>query len=78
MRILTLNTWHNNGPSLQRREVLIQGIVQYAPDILFLQELFDTDWSRQLQARLAYPFLIATDSAHSGLVILSKFSTQGK
>jgi len=77
MRILTLNTWHNNGPSLQRRAVLIQGIVQYAPDILFLQELFDTDWSRQLQARLAYPSLIATDSAHSGLVILSKLPPKG-
>jgi exonuclease III len=72
MHILTLNTWHNNGPWLQRRDALIQGILQYAPDILLLQELFDTDWSRELQARLAYPFFVATESADSGLVILSK------
>ena len=41
MRILTLNTWYNNEPCLQRRDALLRGIVQYAPDILLLQELFD-------------------------------------
>jgi endonuclease/exonuclease/phosphatase family metal-dependent hydrolase len=72
MRILTLNTWHNNGPSSQRREALVERSIQYAPDILLFQELFDTDWSKELQARLAYPFLVSTESARSGLVIISK------
>jgi len=72
MRILTLNTWHNNGPWLQRRDALIQGIVQHSPDILLFQELFDADWSKELQARLVYAYLIATECAHSGLVVLSK------
>ena len=72
MRILSLNTWHNNGPWLQRRDALIQGIVQYAPDILLFQELFDADWSRELQERLGYPHLVPTECARSGLVILSK------
>jgi mRNA deadenylase 3'-5' endonuclease subunit Ccr4 len=51
MRILTLNTWHNSGPWRQRRDALVQGIIQYAPDILLLQELFDADWSEELQSR---------------------------
>ena len=72
MRILTLNTWHNNGPSLQRRNALIQGIVQYSPDILLFQELFDRDWSKELQTRLGYPHLVSTECTHSGLVVLSK------
>jgi len=72
MRILTLNTWHNNGPSLQRRNALIQGIIQYSPDILLFQELFDGDWSKELQTRLGYPHLVSTECTHSGLVVLSK------
>jgi endonuclease/exonuclease/phosphatase family metal-dependent hydrolase len=76
MRVLTLNTWHNNGPCLQRRDALLQGIVQYAPDILLLQELFDADWSKELQARLGYPYLVSTECIHSGLVVLSKLAVQ--
>jgi endonuclease/exonuclease/phosphatase family metal-dependent hydrolase len=72
MRILTLNTWHNNGPWLQRRDLLIQGIIQYSADILLFQELFDADWSKELQARLGYPHLVSTECTHSGLVVLSK------
>ena len=72
MRILSLNTCHNNGPWLQRRDALIQGIVQYAPVILLFQELFDADWSKELQERLGYPHLVPTECARSGLVILSK------
>jgi|SoiMethySBSTD1v2_1073268.scaffolds.fasta_scaffold43494_6 endonuclease/exonuclease/phosphatase family metal-dependent hydrolase len=74
MRILTLNTWHNNGPWRQRRDALVQGIVQYAPDILLLQELFDADWSNELQARLGFPYLVSTQCSHSGLVVLSKLA----
>lgn len=77
MRILTLNTWHNNGPWLQRRDALIQGIVRYAPDILLFQELFDADWSKELRARLGYPHLVLTECAHSGLVVLSKLPPHG-
>ena len=77
MRILTLNTWHNNGPWLQRHEALIEGIVEYAPDILLLQELFDADWSNELQARLGYPHLVSTECMHSGLVLLSKLPLRG-
>jgi endonuclease/exonuclease/phosphatase family metal-dependent hydrolase len=77
MRILTLNTWHNNGPWLQRREALIEGIVEYAADILLLQELFDADWSNELQARLGYPHLVSTECMHSGLVLLSKLPPRG-
>ena len=77
MRILTLNTWHNNGPWLQRRDALIQGIVRYAPDILLFQELFDAGWSKELQARLGYPHLVLTECAHSGLVVLSKLPPHG-
>jgi endonuclease/exonuclease/phosphatase family metal-dependent hydrolase len=72
MRILTLNTWHNNGPWLQRRDALLQGIVHYAPEILLLQELFDADWSNELQARLDYPYLVSAECIHSGLIVLSK------
>jgi endonuclease/exonuclease/phosphatase family metal-dependent hydrolase len=76
MRILTLNTWYNNEPCLQRRDALLQGIVQYAPDILLLQELFDADWSNELQARSGYPYLVSTECIHSGLVVLSKLPPQ--
>ncbi len=72
MRVLTLNTWHNNGPWQQRRDALLQGIAQYAPDILLLQELFDADWSNELQARSGYRYLVSTECSHSGLVVLSK------
>lgn len=77
MRILTLNTWHNNGPWLERRGALIQGMVQYSPDILLFQELFDLDWSKELQARLGYPYLVSTECTHSGLVVLSKLPPDG-
>ena len=76
MRILTLNTWHNNGPWRQRRDALVHDVIQYAPDILLFQELFDADWSKELQARLGYPYLVSTDCMHSGLVILSKLPPQ--
>jgi endonuclease/exonuclease/phosphatase family metal-dependent hydrolase len=76
MRILTLNTWHNSGPWRQRRDALVQGMIQYAPDILLLQELFDADWSEELQSRLGYPYLVSTECIHSGLVVLSKLPPQ--
>jgi hypothetical protein len=58
MRILTVNTWHNNGPWPQRRDALIEGIVHYSPDILLFQQLFDADWSKELQARFGHPYLV--------------------
>ncbi|HEX7231245.1 MAG TPA: endonuclease/exonuclease/phosphatase family protein [Candidatus Binatia bacterium] len=77
IRILTLNTWHNHRPWQQRRNALVQGIVQYAPDILLFQELFDTNWSNELQARFGFPYLVSTQSIQSGLVVLSRLAAHG-
>ncbi len=42
MRILTINTWKNEGNYRGRIEALVAGILQLAPDVVCLQEAFSS------------------------------------
>ena len=40
MRIVTLNTWKNEGPYLRRLDLMARGLAALAPDVVCLQECF--------------------------------------
>jgi len=73
MKILTLNTWQEEGPWQERWEIIFQGIQQMAPDVVCLQEVFNPEWAQAVQKRLEFPSLVFPRE-HSGLAILSRFS----
>ncbi len=67
MKILTLNTWGKNGPT-ERRSVLVQAILDLAPDVACLQEVTDP---ALLEAFANYP--VRLHAPQAGLAILSRF-----
>ena len=52
MRIVTLNTWKNEGPYLRRLDLMARGLAALAPDVVCLQECFAGD-GRDTAAHLA-------------------------
>jgi len=71
VRILTLNTWGENGPWPQRWDVIFSGVRQWTPEILAFQEVFNLAWAGKIQKHLEGYELIATH-APSGLIFLSR------
>jgi len=43
IRVVTLNVWGRNGPWIQRRQVLIDGLREIRPDLVAFQEAIKTD-----------------------------------
>ncbi len=72
MKILTLNTWQERGPWKDRWEVIFEGLRQYQPDIIGIQEVFNREWAARVQIRTGYPTLVFPPE-HSGLMLLAKF-----
>ena len=70
MKILTLNTWGKNGPA-ERRSVLVQAILDLAPDVACLQEVTDP---ALLEAFADYP--VRLHAPQGGLAILSRFPSR--
>lgn len=52
MRIVTLNTWKNEGPYLRRLDLMARGLAALAPDVVCLQECFAGE-GRDTAAHLA-------------------------
>ncbi|OQA57425.1 MAG: Endonuclease/Exonuclease/phosphatase family protein [Candidatus Omnitrophica bacterium ADurb.Bin277] len=72
MKILTLNTWQERGPWLERWELIFHGLKVYDADIVGFQEVFNMDWAEEARERSGYPYL-AVSGQHSGLIFFSKF-----
>lgn len=72
MRILTLNTWQENGPWRERWEIIFKGLKEMNPDIVGFQEVFNPAWAAEIQKRTGYPTL-AFPKEPGGLLLLSRF-----
>lgn len=70
MKILTLNTWGNNGPP-ERRQALVQALRNLDPDLACLQEVIDP---ALLEAFSDYPARL--HAPQGGLAILSRFPSR--
>ncbi len=72
MKILTLNTWQENGPWRERWEIIFSGLQQMKPDIAGFQEVFNAAWAAEIQKRTGYRTLVFSKEP-GGLLILSRF-----
>jgi endonuclease/exonuclease/phosphatase family metal-dependent hydrolase len=73
MKILTLNTWQELGPTWRERwEVTLEGLRRWQPDILAFQELLNCDWAKEVRKLAGLRTLVFPDE-NGGLVLYSKF-----
>ncbi len=72
MKILTLNTWQEQGPWRERWEMIFSGLERYRPDIVAFQEVFNPQWAREVQNRSGFAHLVFAEEP-SGLMILSRY-----
>lgn len=72
MKILTLNTWQEKGPWQDRWEVIFKGLEDYDPDLVCFQEVFNSQWAKELKERAGFPYLFFP-AEPSGLMVLSQF-----
>lgn len=72
MKILTLNTWQERGPWVDRWDLILEGISQYQPDLIGFQEIFNPDWAKEMQKKTGYCALIFPQE-HCGLTFVSRF-----
>jgi endonuclease/exonuclease/phosphatase family metal-dependent hydrolase len=82
LRILTLNLWGENGPWPARMEVLADGIVALAPDVIGLQEVREVpgrvpnqagEIARRHDLHHVFAPSTAWGGGHEGLAIVSRF-----
>lgn len=71
MKILTLNTWRENGPWKERWQVIFDGLHKLQPDVIGFQEIFDAAWEKEAGEKMGRPFRYFSDP-QSGHVIWSK------
>ena len=72
MKILTLNTWQENGPWRERWEIIFEGLKQIKPDLVGFQEVFNPSWAAEVQKKTGYATLVFPKEP-GGLLILSRF-----
>ena len=70
MKILTLNTWSDNGPFEIRRRLILSELKQLKPDVLCLQEVFQAGFADEIKTACQFQNVYANFTA--GLVILSR------
>lgn len=70
IKVLSLNTWNEEGPFRERWELILDGIQRYCPDILAFQELISSEWAIKIAARAGFNEVIGPEHG-SGLVIMS-------
>lgn len=70
MKVLTLNTWSENGPWQARWELVFQGILGHEPDVVSFQEIFNPAWIDEIRKRLSDCYRIFSFEEPSGLVCL--------
>ncbi len=68
---MTLNTWGNSGPYLERWDFLLEELKIHCPDILFLQEVFNPTLAQKIKELFSYQHLLS--SYEAGLVLISRF-----
>ena len=82
LRFLTLNLWGENGPWQDRMELLLDGLVAIAPDVIGLQEVRDVpgrvpNQAGEIARRHGWHHVFAPSTAwgggHEGLAIVSRF-----
>lgn len=75
MKILTLNTWNNQGPWKERWELIFKGLQELRPDIVAFQEVFDRSWAEEVQRRSGYKHLVFPREP-GGLMLLSHYRVE--
>ena len=70
MKIVTLNTWKNDGPFKERWSFLIDGLLALNPDILCLQEVFEYTLFEKIKKETSLSYGFTCHEA--GLVTLSR------
>jgi len=72
MKVLTLNTWQERGPWQERWEVIFEGLQILQPDLVFFQEVFNSDWLQEVSRRTQMATVVYHETA-SGLALLSRY-----
>lgn len=71
MKVLTLNTWNEQGPWHQRWKLIFEGVERMSPDLIGFQELFKKNWADQVVTKMSFANLVFCQDA--GNVIYSRF-----
>lgn len=72
LRILTLNTWQDQGPWQARWEVILEGLRDLRPSVVAFQELFDPFWALEVKKRTGFRTLLFPKE-HAGLALYSDY-----
>lgn len=72
MRILTLNTWGENGPWRDRWRLIFAWLEKNRPELVGFQEIFTASLAEEIVRQTGYPHAVFPKE-HSGLVFLSRF-----
>jgi len=75
MKIMTLNTWNEEGPWRQRWEAIFKGIEIAKPDIIGFQEIFDVAWANEVTKMSGLNYSVFPNDS-SGLMVLTRFPIQ--
>ncbi len=72
MKVVTLNTWNEEGPWETRWQIVLKGLAAAPPDIVAFQEVISPAWAQTLSQRLELPHYAFAGKAY-GLLTLSRF-----
>jgi len=72
MKILTLNTWNEEGPWHRRWELILNEMRILRPDLVAFQELISADWAMQIADKMEFPYFVYP-ADNAGLMFMSKF-----